>query len=136
MNLRPGWAAGSDETKAMNLPRSATASPQSPSNAAQPPSTPAVVHGARENIVGTRSTGKSQPARPTPKKSRDSELRKGIWILLAVLVLILAVIAAGVVWWKVIVTGAPSPHSTVGESSIPVGSPPIPRLGLTFLEDG
>jgi hypothetical protein len=38
-----------------------------------------------------------------------------------VLVLILAVIAAGVVWWKVIASGGPSRHRTVSESSMPIG---------------
>jgi serine/threonine protein kinase len=130
----------SETTRAMNVSLSAAGPPPPRADIARPAGTPAVAPGARRGTAGPRppsggppgprppsggpparapSTG--PPARPVSKGSVNWELRKAIWLLVAVLVLIATVIAAGVLYWKVAVTGAPSVHRTVSESSMPMG---------------
>jgi serine/threonine protein kinase, bacterial len=118
MSLRPEAAAGPDETTRMKLPPSAAASPQFRS--AQPARPPSVTPEAGRGAPGGRLGSGGPPARPAAEKSRDSEFRKAIWILLAVLVLIGAVLAAALVWWKVSESVAPSRHRTVSEPSLSV----------------
>ena len=117
MRLRPGAAAGPHETTRLNLPPSATASPQF--QPAQPARPPAVVAGSGRGTPAAHPSGGGSPARQAPNESRNLEFRKAIWILVAVVVLILAILAAGVVWWKVASTDGSSRHPTVSESSMP-----------------
>jgi serine/threonine protein kinase len=117
IRLRQGAAAGSDETTRLDLSSSATASPQF--QPAQPARPPAEVAGSGRGAADAHLFGGGPSARQAPKESRNLEFRKAIWILVAVVVLVVAVLAAGVVWWKVFSTDGPSRHGTVGESSMP-----------------